>query len=443
MMNVLLMVFWPEDVFMQMIIVLFAITVLSTAVVSWWMRRAYPLAESEKQGRVQNIFIGLLFVVLFIALRLPYIFGWWIGGVMALLGIFLGLRFLPSVSGVFGEKRLFHFPIVGGIMGCVGIVLMIKAGLAGGLSWQQAISFDSLLLLNAQDAGIASLVKMAFLFLFFSGTSFLGIFPFHGWFSGLLAKYTHGEMYVFLSFMPLVTVLGLWRVRYAVDVMLGDGGVWTSALFLLFGGISVVVLGVSLLWQKNYFHATALIVALQSALVFFMTGLGPAGIIPASMHLFTQVLVTNALVAVLSGLYATYKTRKCSGVRQLEEVFPEGMWAGIGTIAAVSALPFSGFFVSQFIAFGYGLQEHMLWTMVVVGAMVAMSAAVVKAYTLFLLPLEDGERSLPSPLPKVWRRSIGAVAMVNIIFTVALTLFWGTSDGIQMLVNALGTLSNL
>jgi hydrogenase-4 component F len=333
---------------------------------------------------------------------------------------------------------------IGVVAGFVGMVFLVKTGMATGISWWDALSLEKLLIAFPPNGvtveSTPPMLKMAFALLFLGLGAKMGLVPMQQWATEAYSKMSSPVSGLLSAMLPLTSFLVLLRIRQIVDGSMGDGGTWTGWFFLAFGTLSAVVTAVMLLRQHNYKRMTSAVALHHSALAVFMVGLGPAGLIPALIHVFTRSIVVSGLFAVTGVVHGTYKTSKFSGVHDMERILPVTAALFIILIASTLAIPFSGFFTSEIIGFGYGLQENLLVTVIVFAATILASAQILRYAMAMMFPAP--EPIVATVQPKEWRISNSILAL-HVLLIFALGVYITTQGGIRAVILAAQAVASL
>ncbi len=273
--------------------------------------------------------------------------------------------------------------------------------------------------------------QVAFILVFLGYGVSLGIAPMHAGLSELYSKIPSPIAACVAPLSLLVGVLGLFRMRAAVDVLLADNGVWTGTIFLVFGFITAFVLACTLLRQENYKKFFAELSMVHTGMLMTFAGFGVAGTIPSLMHLGLTAVLTSALFCIAGILHATYKTTKCSGVRNMFVVLPIPSVLFVIMLVGAVGTPVSGMFMSFMIGTGYGLQFHPLLTIGLVGTWILMLTSVVARLFSLMRTHHDGAVAL---LPVHWKMSLAVIVSECVMLLVA-TWWIGTQHGVKFFVD--------
>ena len=260
----------------------------------------------------------------------------------------------------------------------------------------------------------------------------LGIAPMHIGLSELYSKIPSPIVALVAPLSLLIGALGIFRMRELVDSIIADTGAWTGNILVAFGLITTVILECTLLRQHNYKKFFAELTMFHTGVLFTFAGFGVAGTIPALIHLTLTVIMTSALFCIAGILHATYKTTKFSGVRNISALLPfPSVLFGIVLIGALG-VPVSGMFMSLMIGIGYGLQFHLVLTIMLAWSWVMVIAAVSARLLALTRASQDDAVVL---LPVRWYMSLTVLTVECISMFVA--VWWiGTPQGITFFVDA-------
>lgn len=294
-------------------------------------------------------------------------------------------------------------------------VLNVLAGMHAGLWWQEAVSMQRLLENAASASAQGDLRRYGLLF---AGIGFVCSLPI------FLAK-TRASSF-FATIVPAALFIVLLRFTQVVDATLNDGGELTRRCFWIAGLVILAVVVLKLYRKKQHASALQLSGVVQLGLVAFMIGAGPAGIIPAILHIFGQAVIHAGLWTVVQHA----EMKRHNGVRFLT----------VALFAALLAVPGSVLFVSTLIGVGYALQEHLWFALAVYVALVAIAVRLVRA-KLSMMDVAHPETSEP-----LNSRSVKFVLGVLALYVIAAFGAGGyllTQQGIQFAVSVAQSVATL
>lgn len=431
MMNAILLA-WPfDDVLVNASLALLIVLSLATVLASVNTFRVEVASGIMTKQRIQRFVVlgACAFVALFVAIASQNFLTAWIAleviTVILALAVLLNQHQASAASAMHFVKRV----APGTILGVIGVILLVKSALSVGVPFSSAVLYDGVG--NAAGTLPAPMVTIAFVLMFFSLATKIGLAPFHTWAPETYSKISSPFAGLLAAMVPFASFLVLLRMKHIVDLMLVDAGKWSGQFLLVFGALSVVVSAVMLFRQKNYKRTAAMFGLHHAGVTVFLTGLGPAGLIPAMIHAFSAALLTLGGFVGSGVLHGTYKTSKFSGVHESIRLLPFSSGLGITLFFAALAVPFSPFFTSELVGFGYGIQEHLVLTIIVILAVLA-GCIFLGANALCILLKTDEPVVMTGPVPS-WALAHGVLALCALI-TIGLGVFVSTESGIRFVI---------
>lgn len=423
---------WNTDV-----LTLFMLGVAAVITVAGVLMSVNVFQNEVKTGTLspkhQKYAIGLLFASI-------------IFGAIGLMANNLGLLWLSiqglSAIGVIGLvfhernntkeliRRFGIRAVFGAIISGVGVGILKIVAIQHGVSIMEAGMISSIM--DVVGSFAPWQMQSAFVLAFLGFGVSIGIAPMHFGLSELCSKILSPIGALIAPLSILVGILGIFRLRQIVDSGLADGGVWSGNILMTFGVITLFIFALSLLRQNNYKKFFFEISCFHVGLILCMSGFGFAGTIPALMHLAAVAIIASAFFCAAGMLHATYKTTKCSGVRQLSRILPVTTVL-LGLLIAGSVFfPMASTFTSMMIGIGYGLQMHPFFAALVIIALIIFALACSMFYVKLVLQQQE---EIVLLLPANWKVSIGIV----VVFLCVLAVFgWyvGTQDGVKFFVDS-------
>ncbi len=275
-------------------------------------------------------------------------------------------------------------------LGLVGVILTAAAVSVEG----SEVSFVLSNLRSAAETGIAqtTLLKFAFVFLLIGIGTKIGFVPMHTWLPDAHSK-TPSPISALLSGVLLnVAFVSLLRFKFITDAALADNGAWTGMLLMIFGLLSIFVPGLIMLRSNNYKRLLAYSSIEHMGLLAFASGLGPAGLIPAFMHMPAHALAKSSMFYGAGEILAKYKTTESNNIHDIGARYPTLACLFILSLLGLLAIPPSGLFASELIMIGYGLQEFTWPTLLMLLGLVIVMAAMMR----HVINMLWGETSAPS-----------------------------------------------
>jgi len=324
-------------------------------------------------------------------------------------------------------------------LGLVGVLLTTYAAGQNGVN-------SSLLLSTFRDIATAGgvnteLMKWAFVFLFIGIGTKIGFVPMHAWLPDAHSK-TPSPVSALLSGILLnVVLVSLLRFRQVADIALMDDGAWTGKFFLVFGCLSIAIPALIMVIQKNYKRLLAYSSIEHMGLMAFAIGLGPAGIIPAVMHMPGHALLKSSLFVGAGEIFLMYKTTDSAPVIDVWKRLPKTALLFLLTLLMLLAVPPSAVFVSEMIMIGFGLRDYLLPTLlVVVSLTVAFVAMTRHIYAMFFNPALTTASAGHMPAEK-WNVT-HVIMIIQLIAAVALGIFYLTPKGLELMVSIAQSLNS-
>ncbi|MFA5830119.1 MAG: proton-conducting transporter membrane subunit [Candidatus Gracilibacteria bacterium] len=226
-------------------------------------------------------------------------------------------------------------------LGLLGVLLLSYAGVQSGLSGLDSMSIK-MLITNAPKM-IPEVMKWAFIFCFIGLGTKVGFFPLHTWLPDAHGR-TPAPISAMLSGILLnVALYALLRVKGITDIALGSDQ-WTNNLFLIFGVMSIVASAFFLFIQRNYKRMLAYSSMEHMGLIAVAIGLGPLGLVPATMHMVAHTLSKSLLFFGSGEILLHTKTAKIYKIKSLINQLPKTVILfTIGMISLLAFPPFATF----------------------------------------------------------------------------------------------------
>ncbi len=224
---------------------------------------------------------------------------------------------------------------------------------------------------------------------------------------------------------PVVFFIALLRVKQITDGAMADDGVWTNNFFLGFGALIILMAVVKLVFKKKR-QLLSISSVQHIGLVAFMIGAGPAGTIPAIIHLVGQAVAH-------SGLW--YSTQSSAVVQSNTTL----KYLSGALFASLLGAPFSVLFVSELIGVGYALQAHLILALLVFFALAIINVYLIRGVITLTAGSEPSEST---PMTRHQKILAGVLAVhVAIMFGAGTYLL--TQQGIQFAVTAAENIASL
>jgi hydrogenase-4 component F len=429
---------WYLDGMAALVVVLIAVISLSSALIS---HRYLAYEHAEKIISLTDIrhyygMVPLFVAAMYVATLSNNVGLLWVAIEATTLSTTLLVAFYRKRSAIEAAWKYLLLCSLGISLGLVGVLLTTYAAGQNGVN-------SSLLLSTFRDIAAAGgmnteLMRWAFVFLFIGIGTKVGFVPMHAWLPDAHSK-TPSPVSALLSGILLnVALVSLLRFRQVADIALADNGAWTGKFFLVFGCLSIVLPSLIMIIQKNYKRLLAYSSIKHMGLMAFAIGLGPAGLIPAVMHMPGHALLKSAMFAGAGEIFTTYKTTDAAPVTDVWVRLPKTGMLFLLTLLMLLAVPPSAVFASQLIMIGFGLREYLLPTLLVV---VALTVAFV-AMTRHVYGLLFGSRPTPTaPIREPWNIT-HVVMTLQLLAAVALGVFYLTPAGLEFMVGIAQSLNS-
>lgn len=423
---------WYLDGLAALMLVLVAVLAVSSALVA----HRY-LAREHAEGMISLLDLRhyytmapLFIASMYVAILSNNVGLMWVALEATTLTTTLLVAFYRKRSAIEAAWKYLLLCSLGISLGLVGVLLTTYAAGQHGVH-------SSLLLSTYRDIAGAGgfnpqLMRWAFVFLFVGIGTKIGFVPLHTWLPDAHSK-TPAPISALLSGVLLnVALVSLLRFRQVADMAIGDGGSWTGKFFLVFGCLSVVLPALVMIVQKNFKRFLAYSSIEHMGLMAFSIGLGPAGIIPAIMHMPAHALLKSGLFLGSGDLLLTYKTTDANAITDAWTRLPKtaGLFA-LGTLLILGVPP-SAMFASERIMIGFGLQSHVAATLTVTAMLTVVFVAMTKHVygMLFNAPTPTGENGVAPEKWNITHLVVGA----QLLLALALGIFYLTPAGLEMMV---------
>ncbi len=225
---------------------------------------------------------------------------------------------------------------VGLLIGFFGTLTMLSAAgsSTGFLSWNDlaaaASTMDPLAL------------KVAFICILVGYGTKAGLVPMHTWLPDAHGKAPAPISALLSGVLLNAAIFAIVRYKVAVDAAIGPW--WTGALLLVFGVLSIVVMGFMLLVQSRYKRMLAYSSIENMGLCAIGFGLGGIAVWYTVLHMLYHALVKSALFLASGNLFLSYGSGKIENIRGMLRTLP---WTAplffLGVVAVVGMPPFGTF----------------------------------------------------------------------------------------------------
>lgn len=424
---------WYLDGLAALMLVIIAGISLSVAVVS----RRY-LAVEYAQGILSisdlRLFYGLtpIFVAsMYVATLCNNVGLLWVALEMTTLATTLLVAIYRKRSAIEAAWKYVVLCSLGISLGLLGVLLMTYAvGQNGENSSMLLSTFRTLALAGNANT---ELMRWAFVFLFIGIGTKVGFVPMHTWLPDAHSK-TPSPVSAMLSGVLLnVAFIALLRFRLVTDLALQDDGAWTGKFFLVFGCLSIVLPALIMLTQTNYKRLLAYSSVEHMGLMAFAVGLGPAGIIPAIMHMPGHALLKSGLFFGAGEILTTYKTTDSRQITDVGRRLPKTAGLFLVTLLMILAVPPSAVFVSEMIMLGFGLQSALWPCLLVLVALTVVFFGMTRHVYRLLFGSDQTSEALEQS-GESWK-SLHLVMAIHVLAAIALGIFYLTPPGLEFMVS--------
>lgn len=297
----------------------------------------------------------------------------------------------------------------------VGSALFLKAQMDAGVSSWSALSFGGVAETLATTSLNAPLTQWAFAAVGVGVLGALGLFFMKTRFTGFVG-----------TAAPAVFIIALLRLKQITDSATADGGAWTSTAFLGIGVFFLLITVVKLMVKKNR-QILSISSVEHIGLTAFMIGAGPAGTIPALIHLGGQAVAH-------SGLW--YAAQDSASV----QTHPAVKYLCGALFASLLGAPFSMLFASELVGIGYALQAHLVLALCVFVVLAMLSVFFIR--TVLALTANDRSEKDAEPMTK-HQKVLLSVLAIHVLIMFGIGGYLLTQDGIQFVVTVTQNVASL
>ena len=406
---------WYVDGVSSMLMVLVAMIGLSSVLITQghWTRE--PASQMHSTGHNKHCYTltPLLLAALYVVVLSNNLGVMWLAFGLAALTTTMLVANQRQLSALAAARRYGLTYALGLSLALIGMLLMTYAVELNDVnSWLLLSNFREMAITQALNN---ELIKWAFVFLFVGFGTLVGFVPMHAWVADVQREAPAPLAAILSSVILSVALVSLLRFYQVVNLALMDEGMWTGRFFLVFGCLSVVFSAMILGLQNNYKRLLAYSSCVHLGLTAFAIGLGPAGLIPAVMHIPGHALLMSALFI---GTDETYKGHKSAVLILL-------------TVLLLLAVPPSALFTSQLLIIGLGLGQHLVLTILVLLSLTIGYVSLLRyAYNLlFGIGRNANLNVAGQPMS-----TTHVVMTMHIALVVALGIFYLTPSGLEFMV---------
>ncbi len=430
---------WYVDGIAAMVMLLIAVIYASALVMTseYLVKEKNDGVVSVSDIRHYYAMVPLFIVSMYVAVMSNNVGLLWIAIEATTLSTTLLVAFYRKRSAIEAAWKYVVLCSLGITIGLVGVLLTTYATGENGVN--SSLLLSTFREIAAGGGANTELMRWAFVFLFIGIGTKVGFVPMHAWLPDAHSK-TPAPISGLLSGILLnVSFVALLRFKQVTDTALNDGSVWTNTFFLVFGAMSIILPSLVMLIQKNYKRLMAYSSVEHMGLMAFAVGVGPAGIIPALMHMPGHALIKSSLFFGAGKIFSTYKTNDSITINDVWLRLPKTAGFFLLSLLGLLGVPPSALFVSELLTLGFGLRDHLVLTLIVLVSLTLVFVAMMRhLYGLLFGARTAFDQITPKPEP--WSR-IHVVMGIHLILTLALGIFYLTPKGLELMVKMAQTLT--
>ncbi|MBI4598764.1 hydrogenase 4 subunit F [Candidatus Uhrbacteria bacterium] len=374
---------WFVDPMSALVASLIVLVYLATAVVSvrYLGHERHERLVTDRQVRLYYVMMHLFAFAMLVTALANHLGVIWFGLEATTLATTCLVAFYAKDGALEAAWKYILLCSTGIALGLVGILMVGHAAAVGGLQHADFLYLDTLRM-HASSLS-PDIMRWAFVFVFVGIGTKVGFVPLHTWLPDAHSK-TPSPISAMLSGILLnVAFVTILRFKGVTDLALG-GTEWTEKFFLVFGILSVLLPGFILLIQRNYKRMLAYSSIEHMGLLAFSVGLGPLGLVPAVMHMVGHTLAKSALFFGAGEILLRWKTTKLDHLPAVFTHAPRTAVLFLLAILGILAMPGSTLFASEYLMVGYGINTHLVSTLIVLLGLSLVAVGMMR-HTLALL----------------------------------------------------------
>lgn len=376
---------------------------LTTAINNIGFVRSEAVHMSLRRWRVYHAMCQVMLGCTLLGLYADNIGLLWVAVEGATIAATLGVSLPRTASSLEAAWKYFILGGVGIALALFGIMLTYLAAqpiLGPGLG---AMSFAAL---EANAAHLdGSLMTLAFVFLLFGFGTKAALVPLHGWLPDAYAEGPIPLSATLSGLMLNVALLALLRFRHLMQVnALSGGGAMLPGPFLLTLGLASLFLTGFSLWRRRdsrrFFGFSSIE---HSGIAIFAFGIGgPAIIFGGLLHMILHTLVKSALFQALtrSAILRGSAAPGNYGFSHLRGMIASNKqlgWLLAGCIFALTGLPPSGLFTSEYLIISQTITHLPLLSLPLGAGLLLCGIAIIRQVGLILFsPPPAGTKPAPA-----------------------------------------------
>ncbi len=351
------------------------LAVAAVGVATAFYSKGYLREETAKNiigfRRVKQYFIlfNLFLLAMFFAVATVNPIIMWISIEATTLSTAFLISFYNKPSAMEAAWKYLMVNSVGLLLGFFGTLLYFTSIHGTGLvSW-------GMLFANAGHLNPA-VAKIAFIFVLIGYGTKAGLVPMHTWLPDAHSKAPVPISALLSGVLLNVAFLAIIRFKAVTDSVLGVH--FSQTLLIWFGLASIILAAFTILTQKNYKRLLAYSSIENMGIVALGFGFGGLAALAAVLHMVYHALVKPALFLSSGNIFLKYSTTKIKQVRGALAALPiTGILFIVGFLA-ITGVPPSGIFLTEFSILAGGIGMHPVITAVAILAFALVFAGFLK-----------------------------------------------------------------
>jgi len=341
------------------------------------------IAHELDTGRLTPVYLRFyhaMYQILMFAMNLALL-----ANVIGLMWVAVELATLTTVLmvGVYRTHEALEAAWKYFILGSVGIALALFGTILVYMTAQPVVGqgLDAMMwtVLMRQAAGFdATLLNLAFVFLFLGYGTKVGLVPLHAW---LPDAHAEGPTPISAVLSGLLLNVALYAIlRFKMLLAANAEAIAPGPLMMTLGLVSLVFAAFMLYRRRDIKRFFAYSSIEHMGIIVFAFGVGgPLANFAGLLHMTMHSLTKSAIFFVVGHITRIKGTQKITEITGLTESHPMLGWLLIAGVAAIAGLPPSGIFVSEFLLVSSTFYQQKLLALVLVfGLLVALGALVMR-----------------------------------------------------------------
>jgi hydrogenase-4 component F len=333
----------------------------------------------------------------------------WVGLEFATLMTVIMVGIYRTPSALEASWKYFILGIVGVSLAFFGTIIVYLAGQSVLGEGTAAMTWSSLLTVAPQLD--APLINLAFVFLLVGYGTKVGLAPLHAW---LPDAHAEGPTPISAVLSGLLLNVALFALlRFKMLIAAHPGALKPGPIMITIGLISLIFAAFMLYQRRDIKRLFAYSSIEHMGLITFAFGMGgPLANFAALLHMVMHSLTKSAIFFAVGHVTQAKGTQKLADIRGLSVSHP-GLAIGLAAgVIAISGLPPSGAFMSEFLIITSTFaREPLLALAVAFGLLVAFGALLLRLQNvLFGAPTEPAHAVKASTAPLIVHLSLVLVA---------------------------------